>query len=55
MALNAEVLTSYNNSIKEVKTNIINDIIRDAFIETPPASFKGKKLKNIDRIWQEQN
>ncbi len=40
-----EVLISYNNSIKEVKTNIINDIIRDAFIETPPASFKGKKLK----------
>ena len=40
-----EVLESYNNSIKEVKTNIINDIIRDAFIETPPATFKGKKLK----------
>ena len=40
-----EVLISYNNSIKEVKTNIINDVIRDAFIETPPASFKGKKLK----------
>ncbi len=40
-----EVLISYNNSIKEVKTNIINGIIRDAFIETPPASFKGKKLK----------
>ena len=40
-----EVLTSYNNSIKEVKTNVINDVIRDAFIETPPASFKGKKLK----------
>ena len=40
-----EVLTSYNNSIKEVKTSIINDIIRDAFMETPPASFKGKKLK----------
>ena len=40
-----EVLLSYNNSIKEVKTSIINDIIRDAFIETPPASFKGKKLK----------
>lgn len=40
-----EVLASYNNSIKEVKTNLINDIIRDAFIETPPASFKGKKLK----------
>ena len=40
-----EVLESYNNSIKEVKTSIINDVIRDAFIETPPASFKGKKLK----------
>jgi len=40
-----EVISSYNNSIKEVKTNVINDIIRDAFIETPPASFKGKKLK----------
>ena len=40
-----EVLESYNNSIKEVKTSIINDIIIDAFIETPPASYKGKKLK----------
>ena len=40
-----EVLISYNNSIKEVKTNVINDVIRNAFIETPPASFKGKKLK----------
>ncbi|MGM9877532.1 MAG: ribosome biogenesis GTPase Der [Bacilli bacterium] len=40
-----EVLASYNNSIKEVKTSIINDIVRDAFIETPPASYKGKKLK----------
>jgi GTP-binding protein len=40
-----EVLESYNNSIKEVKTSIINDVIRDAFIETPPASYKGKKLK----------
>ena len=40
-----EVLASYNNSIKEVKTSIINDIIRDAFMETPPASYKGKKLK----------
>ena len=40
-----EVLASYNNSIKEVKTSIINDIVRDAFIETPPPSYKGKKLK----------
>ena len=40
-----EVLASYNNSIKEVKTSVINDVIRNAFIETPPASYKGKKLK----------
>ena len=40
-----EVLASYNNSIKEVKTNLINEIIRDAFMETPPPSFKGKRLK----------
>ncbi len=40
-----EVIESYNNSIKEVKTSVINDIIRNAFIETPPASYKGKKLK----------
>ena len=40
-----EVLVSYNNSIKEVKTSIINDVIRNAFIETPPPSYKVKKLK----------
>ena len=40
-----EVISSYNNSIKEVKTSVINDVIRNAFIETPPASYKGKKLK----------
>ncbi len=40
-----EVIDSYNNSFKEVKTNIINDVIRDAYIETPPPSYKGRKLK----------
>ena len=40
-----EVLSSYENSIKEVKTSIINDIIRNAFIETPPSSFNSKKIK----------
>lgn len=39
------VLESYNNSIKEVKTSVINDIVLNAFIETPPPSYKGKKLK----------
>ena len=40
-----EVIKSYENSIKEIKTSIINQIVRDAFIETPPPSFKGKRLK----------
>ena len=40
-----KVLESYNNSIKEIKTSVINDVILNAFIETPPPSYKGKKLK----------
>ena len=40
-----KVLESYNNSIKEVKTSTINDIVLNAFIETPPPSYKGKRLK----------
>ena len=40
-----KVLNSYNNAIKEVKTNVINDVILNAFIETPPPSYKGNRLK----------
>lgn len=40
-----EVILSYNNSKKEIKTSVINDVIRDAYIETPPPSFKGRRLK----------
>ncbi len=40
-----EVLKAYENATKEVKTNIINDIIRDAYLETPPPSFRAKRLK----------
>lgn len=39
------VLESYENANKEVKTSILNDIILDAFMETPPPSYKGKRLK----------
>lgn len=39
------VLESYENAKKEVKTSILNDIILDAFMETPPPSYKGKRLK----------
>lgn len=40
-----EVLLSYNNATKEIKTSIINDVITNAYIETPPPSYKGKRLK----------
>ena len=40
-----KVLNSYNNAIKEVKTNVINDVILNAFIEAPPPSYKGNRLK----------
>lgn len=39
------VLESYNNACKEIKTSVINEIILDAFIETPPPSYKGRRLK----------
>ena len=40
-----EVLSAYSNTTKMVEPEIINEIIRDAYIENPPAVVKGKKLK----------
>lgn len=39
------VLSSYENATKEIKTNVINDVIMEAFMQTPPPSYKGKRLK----------
>lgn len=39
------VLESYANATKEIKTSIINDIVLEAFMETPPPSYKGRRLK----------
>ena len=39
------VLESYTNATKEIKTSVLNEIILDAFMETPPPSYKGKRLK----------
>lgn len=39
------VLESYQNATKEIKTSIINEIVIEAFMETPPPSYKGKRLK----------
>ena len=40
-----EILSAYSNTTKMVDNEIINEIIRDAYIENPPAVVKGKKLK----------
>ena len=39
------VLESYQNAIKEIKTSVLNEVVLDAFMETPPPSYKGKRLK----------
>ena len=40
-----EIKKVYENSKKEVKTSILNDVIRDAVILNQPPSYKGKRLK----------
>ena len=40
-----EVNKVYNNSLKEIKTSILNDVIRDAVMLNQPPSYKGKRLK----------
>ncbi len=40
-----EILTAYQNTMKTIDDNLINDIIRDAYIENPPAVRNGKRLK----------
>ena len=40
-----EILKAYNNSKKEIKTSLLNDVIMDAFVLNLPPSFKGKRLK----------
>ena len=40
-----EIKKVYENSKKEIKTSILNDVIRDAVILNQPPSYKGKRLK----------
>ena len=40
-----EVLKAYENSTKEIKTNLLNNVIMDAVSLNPPPSYKGKRLK----------
>ncbi len=40
-----EIKKVYENSKKEIKTSLLNDVIRDAVILNQPPSYKGKRLK----------
>jgi GTP-binding protein len=40
-----EIKKVYTNSHKEVKTSILNNVIRDAVLLKQPPSYKGKRLK----------
>lgn len=40
-----KIIKVYNNSQKELKTSILNNIIREAYDLNPAPSYKGKRLK----------
>lgn len=40
-----EILKVYENSRKEIKTSVLNDVITDAYTLNLPPSYKGKRLK----------
>ena len=40
-----EVIRVFDNSHREVKTSILNDVIRDAVLLNAPPSYKGRRLK----------
>ena len=40
-----EVLKVYENSMREIKTSVLNEVIREAVMLNQPPSYKGKRLK----------
>jgi len=40
-----EIVKVYKNSLKEIKTSVLNDVIREAVLLNQPPSYKGKRLK----------
>ena len=40
-----EILKVYENSKREIKTNVLNDVIREAYELNLPPSYKGRRLK----------
>ena len=40
-----EIVKVHENSLKEIKTSVLNDVIREAVMLNQPPSYKGKRLK----------
>ena len=40
-----EIIKVYENSRREIKTSVLNDVINDAYALNPAPSYKGKRLK----------
>lgn len=40
-----EIITSYENASREIKTSVLNDVIGDAQMLHPAPSYKGRRLK----------
>ena len=40
-----EIITSYENARREIKTSLLNDVIMDAYNLNLPPTYKGKRLK----------
>ena len=40
-----QILKVYENSNKQIKTSLLNDVINDAYLLNLPPSYKGKRLK----------
>ena len=40
-----EIVRVHENSLREIKTSVLNDVIREAVLLNQPPSYKGKRLK----------
>lgn len=40
-----EIIKAYNNSRREISTNLLNDVIQEAYYLNLPPTYKGKRLK----------
>ena len=40
-----EIVKVHENSLREIKTSVLNEVIREAVLLNQPPSYKGKRLK----------